>query len=380
MPSILGFKIIKPVTLPKPKIPIPFKKPTTSSIVKYTNALIYGRNDYQPKARQILQDYGNKIITAMEIRREPLPLALNIAMNVATIGKIAQNNPYDDLFHLSIVVKLDDGNYVLMEKNEVISLELNPLTREKTESKEVNLNGRRISLQELLNNTQNRMGGNYFLYSARNNNCQDFIVNILVANGLSTSELIDFVKQDTIQIFGDMVRFRKLSNTLTDIAGRINVLREGYGEEEMEAGDKISMNNGLSNYDIEEILQDVKNFHGVFSKDELPKPIKNGWYIINLQNFNEGDGTHWTCFKYGKIIEYYDPFGFPPPIEVMRLAKGDIKWSPKQIQDIKSTACGWYCIARVLSKLPYQKFIDKFSSYTEQNDRVLKEMLDGIIT
>jgi hypothetical protein len=382
MPSILGFKIPKPVSFPKPNINLikpsisnPLVKQKVENINKFSNALLYGRNDYQPKARQILQEYGRKKITAMEVRREPLPLALNVAMNIATLGEIAKNNPYDDLFHLSIVVKLDDGNYVLMEKNEVITLELNPLTRDKTESREVNLQGKHISLHDLLNNTQSRMGDSYFIYSARNNNCQDFIANVLVANGLDTPELIDFVKQDTIKVFGDMTRFRKFSNTLTDIAGRINVLREGYGENGIKAGGNISMHNSLSNFDIEEILSVVKNFHGVFSKDQLPKPIKNGWYIINLQNFAEGNGTHWTCFKYGKTIEYYDPFGFPPPIEVMRLAKGDIKWSPKQIQDEKSTACGYYCIARVLSKLPYQKFIDKFSNNNDINDMVLKEML-----
>jgi hypothetical protein len=354
MPSIFGFNL--------------------QDTSKFVNAVLYGRNDYQPKARQILKDYGDKIIVAMEVRREPLPLALNVAMNIATLGQIARNNPYDKLFHLSLVAKLDDGNYVLMEKNEVIGLELNPYPRKHTESREVSIN-KRISLRDLLQNTQNRMGDRYFPYSARNNNCGDFLVNILVANGLATPELIDFVKQDAIKVFGDMTRFRKFSNTLTDIAGRVNVLKEGYGEE-LEAGDTISMNNGLSNYDIEDILYGVKGFNGVFTKDQIPKPIKKGWYIINLQNFAEGGGTHWTCFKVGgKSIEYYDAFGFPPPIEVMRIAKGDIKWSPKQIQNIKSTACGWYCIARILSPLPYQKFIDKFSTYTTENDRVLKEML-----
>lgn len=311
----------------------------------------------------------------MEVRREPLPLALNIAMNIATLGQIAKNTPYDDLFHLSVVVKLDDGTQVLMEKNEVISLELNPIPRDKTESKEVNLYGKRISLKQLLDNTELRMGGNYFLYSARNNNCQDFITNILTANGLDTPELIEFVKQDTIQVFGDMIRFRKLTNTLTDIAGRVNVLTQGYGEYNLHAGKHISLNNGLSNFDIMDILQNVKNFNGVYSKDKLPKPVRNGWYIINLQDHDEGNGSHWTCFKYGKTIDYYDPFGFPPPIEVMRLAKGNINWSSKQIQDEKSTACGYYCIARVISKLPYQKFIDKFSMNNDINDRILKEML-----
>jgi hypothetical protein len=59
----------------------------------------------------------------------------------------------------------------------------------------------------------------------------------------------------------------------------------------------------------------------------------------------------------------------------MKLAKGNINWNSKQVQDEKSTACGYYCIARVISKLPFQKFIDSFSNNNDINDRILKEML-----
>lgn len=250
------------------------------------------------------------------------------------------------------------------------------MVKANTQSMEVNLQNKVLTLQQLMDNTKAQMGGNFFIYSARNSNCQDFILNIVTANGLSTPENVTFIKQDALRIFGDLVYLRKFSNTLTDIAGRLNVIKEGAGTEIHAEPNHISLDNGLSNFDLEEILKGVKNFNGVYAKDRLPQPIKNGWYIINLQNFNDGEGTHWTCFKYSpKVIEYYDAFGFPPPIEVMKLAKGSINWSPKQIQNINSTACGWYCVARIKSKLSYQKFIDKFSTYTFKNDMILKSML-----
>lgn len=249
-----------------------------------------------------------------------------------------------------------------------------------------------------MQNTKDRMGSNFFPYSARNNNCQDFIFNLLLANRLDSPELIDFVKQDTIQVFRGLPQLRKLTNTITDIAGRINVIKEGAGDEginptssgiEDDPPDLIvpnkglSLNNGLYSDEVEEILHDagVKRFGGVYSKDRLPTKLKRGWwYIINLQDFNDGNGTHYACFKYGKNIEYYDSIGFPPPIEVMRLqsSQGNLLWSNKQIQDLGSTACGWYCIARITSKLPYKKFIDKFSNDPFINDRILKKMLTDI--
>ena len=38
----------------------------------FINAVLYGRNDYQPKVRDILARYGNKKIVSMEVRRTPL--------------------------------------------------------------------------------------------------------------------------------------------------------------------------------------------------------------------------------------------------------------------------------------------------------------------
>jgi hypothetical protein len=338
------------------------------SLFRYVNAVIYGRNDYQPKVREILAKYGDKKIVAAEVRRTPLGIVLMSALNVFSLGQIAKNNPYDKLFHLSLVVKLEDGNTILIEKNEVINMTVDPVYVDKTESKEVPIQ-RQIKLNELMQNTRDRMGDKFFIYSARNCNCQDFILNILIANRLDSPELIDFVKQDSIKIFGNMTYLRKFSNTLTDIAGRANVVINGYGE--------LSKSNGLSNMELDGMLKRVKNYGGAFMKDELPPKLKNNtWYIMNMESHNDGDGTHWTCFKNGKTLEYYDPFGFPPPMELLeRIGKKTVLWNAKQIQDVKSTACGFFCVARITSRLPFKEFVDFYSNDPKQNDLRLKEML-----
>ena len=74
--------------------------------------------------------------------------------------------------------------------------------------------------------------------------------------------------------------------------------------------------NELSNIDIINIIKDLKldkYFGGIYSKNELPKHlIRKKFYIINLQNSDEGEGTHWTCFYFNKplISIYFDAFGF----------------------------------------------------------------------
>jgi len=337
----------------------------------FINAVIYGRNDYQPKVRDILAKYGDTKIVTMEVRRTPLSMILMSALNIASFGKIAKTNPYDKLFHLSIAVKLETGETLLIEKNEVINMEVNPFAKPNTETVVIKLNKFPI-LKTLMENTRNMMGQNYFMYSARNNNCQDFIINVLQSNNLSNPTVYDFVKQDTVKVFGDMVYLRKFVNTLTDIGGRTNVLQFGNGE--------LSKKNGLSDTELKMLLFGVKNFIGIYSKDLLPPKLKkNSWYIINLEDSDDGDGTHWTCFKTGKVLEYYDPFGFPPPMEVMeRQKKGGIDWTDKQIQNEKSTACGWFCVARIKSNMPFHQFIDYFSNDSSKNDLLLKMLLDWI--
>lgn len=147
-------------------------------------------------------------------------------------------------------------------------------------------------------------------------------------------------------------------------------------------------NNGLYGDEIQNILnKHGYHINGIFSKDKLPKNLTDGWYIINLQSTNEGNrkGTHWTCFKStdnGNIIEYFDAFGFAPPIEIMEKAKGDILYSDKQIQDINATTCGWFCIAAIISNKStespqshFKKFISMFSDNTHINDGILAKYL-----
>ena len=106
------------------------------------------------------------------------------------------------------------------------------------------------------------------------------------------------------------------------------------------------INNTLSNFNIDEILNKYNiKYNGIFSKDKIPSKILNGFYIINLQNSNMGGGTHWTSLY--KINDgyslYWDAFGFPAPQDIVdKLHCYD--YNHKDIQDIDSCSCGYYCI------------------------------------
>ena len=147
------------------------------------------------------------------------------------------------------------------------------------------------------------------------------------------------------------------------------------------------IDNGLSKGELEEILNKHGiEINGIYSKDKLPHNLKNGWYIINMQNEKAGNGTHWVCFKYmndGEMILYADSFGFEPPCEVMEKAKGNLMYSNKDIQDFNSSCCGYFCIGFILndnngkqSVKRFCDFLDRFSSNTLVNDALLKRFFD----
>ncbi len=148
----------------------------------------------------------------------------------------------------------------------------------------------------------------------------------------------------------------------------------------------------ISNFDLETIAEDEGlDLIGVFSKDLLPKEKVAGSYIVNLQDYDDGNGTHWVAFKLftnGKCC-YFDSFGMPMPQDVN---KWTMKFKPvatsnRHIQDIKSQLCGYFCLAFIEYFMDidpkkedvfekFDDFLNCFSNNTKLNDKILKELLE----
>ncbi len=203
------------------------------AVADYGKAVVYGRGDeYPPKVRKILNKYGGEVITGLTIMRTPVPDILTKVLSVFSGGAFGENlkkSPYDTLFHLFLEMQTQSGVRISVEKNEVINMDVRPKKREQTETKIVDNVPQGITIQEMLDKTQGLMGDRYFKYSSRDNNCQDYIVSIFKANDFGDQSDIEFIKQDTKQLFEDLPYLRKIANTVTDIAGRANVIATGRG-------------------------------------------------------------------------------------------------------------------------------------------------------
>ena len=62
----------------------------------------------------------------------------------------------------------------------------------------------------------------------------------------------------------------------------------------------------LTNFEIQKYYENEPRFNGVYSRNNLPKKIKDGAYVINLDEY-EDISTHWIALfcKTNEIV-YFD--------------------------------------------------------------------------
>lgn len=180
---------------------------------------------YTPKVEKILKENGSKKIMQIFIKRTPLNWIMKKTLNIVSMGllkKRMEENNIDELFHLFMEVVLENGTKITIEKNERIDMNINAKIRTNTEIEKIDNINKQINLNELMENTKEKMGiEKYFNYSAKNNNCSDFLLNILNANDIGSQKDKNFIKQDAKTLFGKSTFLRKFVNTTTDIAGKI---------------------------------------------------------------------------------------------------------------------------------------------------------------
>ena len=64
----------------------------------------------------------------------------------------------------------------------------------------------------------------------------------------------------------------------------------------------------LTNFEIQKYYQNESRFNGVYSRDNLSDKIKDGTYIINLNEYSD-IGTHWVVlYVSNNDVTYFDSF------------------------------------------------------------------------
>ncbi len=177
-----------------------------------------------PSIRKLLEGVGDEKITSIKLFRKPISLSSFAKF----IGALKGTN-YDQLLHLGLILNNKD----LLDKQEVIHFERSGVPSG-SETLDVDVN-KDITINELLEKTRKRMGDNAFTsYSARRQNCQDFVMNVLSANGLSSPIYTQFIKQDLQKVFENLPKYaEQIADFVTGAQRVVERVTQGEGASKM---------------------------------------------------------------------------------------------------------------------------------------------------
>ena len=125
----------------------------------------------------------------------------------------------------------------------------------------------------------------------------------------------------------------------------------------------------LKNFEIQKYYENEPRFNSVYSRNNLPNKIKDGAYVINLDEHKD-TGTHWIAlFCNRNEIVYFDSFGVEHVPEEIKefIGNKNIKANIFRVQANNSVMCGYFCIGFIDFMLAGKKLTD-FTSLFSPND------------
>ena len=123
--------------------------------------------------------------------------------------------------------------------------------------------------------------------------------------------------------------------------------------------------------------QNESRFNNIYSRNNLPKKVKDGAYVIKLDEYADV-GTHWITLLCNRSeIVYFDSFGVEHVPEEIKEFVGNknIIANIFRVQANNSIMCGYFCIGFIDFMLASKKLTDftsLFSPYDfEKNNDII---------
>ena len=116
----------------------------------------------------------------------------------------------------------------------------------------------------------------------------------------------------------------------------------------------------LTNFEIQRYYQNEPRFNVVFSRNDLPKTIKDGAYVIKLDEY-ANVGTHWIALFCNRTeIVYFDSFSVEHISEEIKefIENKNIIANIFRVQGNNSVMCGYFYIGLIAFILAGKKSTD----------------------
>ena len=241
--------------------------------MKKSGGKLFGAKlSFSNKIKKILNKYGNQRIREIYIGRRPINSMVERAFDVISLGKwskLRDKYYYDKLFHLFLIIQMDDDTVISFEKNSIVTMtESDPRCSMKdVECVKIEYQTDSITLDELVKKPLERIGKEkYFVYDPFEQNCQIFIRNVLETFGLYNKKINDFVYQDLTEIVSRLPWYVKYAaKTVTDVDATVSKISGagcGCKKCELSGGshcDKCPLIDKTEDDDLEQLTHFVKD-------------------------------------------------------------------------------------------------------------------------
>jgi hypothetical protein len=186
-------------------------------------------------SKRTIEKYGNDKIRRLFIIRTPLDFLKNKLLDIVSLGefsKLQKKHGFDKLYHLGLIAELENGQRVMMEKNETVDITTDIYEDKTSEKLEVDIGNLNLTINKILEDARNKVGDKvFFEYNAFTNNCQFFIKYLLENQGLYGEKEKEFLFQDVRKIMEELPPYvPKTAKFITDLAGTFSkIVGKGKG-------------------------------------------------------------------------------------------------------------------------------------------------------
>jgi len=343
----------------------------------------FGYDNYDAQTAAYIRKIGSEDITSLTVRRAPVQESINTALDAISGGtwnKTRHAYGYDKLYHLSLIV---NGRYAIQRIGRV-SVALKDNDRPQTEYMRVQLNmfDEPLTIKQMLQNTLRRVGPDvFFNYDSFYNNCQNFVLNMLVANRLVTPQLKKFILQPVDELLKQQPDYMRAVTNIVTNTGQILGIGTGKAHVQrsrkrdagtMEGGKPPGIDYAFSEDDIRALCGNIPILrYPELANMSEPEDLFQGNVGAALLFLTDGpsDG-HWIAVldkpdhyevfdSFGSAIDgqrnWLDrnsllEFGQTAPL-LSRLLKGEGKkviHNTKKLQKDDADTCGRYVAARIV--------------------------------
>lgn len=202
-----------------------FTNPTKSVIKILGDTARDVGSQFPPQVKNILLRHGNHKIVDVKLCKEVVSenteFLLKALAGKNTWEEAKRKYGFDRFYHLFMIITMEDGTRLHVEKNEVIRMSESP--RACPDALDLGAPSQ-ITVNELVERTKQRIGNNdFFTYDPLGNNCQAFVKQLLITMGLYNQASNEFVYQNIEGLREELPSYTKyLAKGLTNVGAFLN--------------------------------------------------------------------------------------------------------------------------------------------------------------